>query len=145
MLKMHNTFVLPHINYYNVVWGSAQPTILKPLIISQKGAQKVAYYNYLNVPRPSSIVFSQAKVLTINNIHELQTCIFMYNYLHNILPESFSSMYVYNNEIQQHDTRCAPQFHVPRQQIEILKQTISYRDVLYFAINHTACRYDMSF
>ena len=45
----------------------------------------------------SAFVCSQANVLIINNIHELQTSIFMYTYLHNMLFESY--MHVYNNDI----------------------------------------------
>ena len=95
MFKMFKAFVLPRIIYCNVVWGSAQPTVLKPLIISQKRSLNVA----LQLPKctPSAILLSLAKVLTI-----------MYKYLHKMLPDSFSSMYVYNNENHQLGTRCAP-------------------------------------
>ena len=48
-----------------------------------------------------------------------------------MLPESFSSMYVYNSEIQQHDTRCAPQLRVTRRHIEILKQAIFRGPLMY--------------
>ena len=75
-------------------------------VISQKRALKVE----IQLPKctPSAIVFSQAKVLTINNMHELQLV---------FLPESFSSiiiiidihaMYVYNNEF----TNKTPDVHL---------------------------------
>ena len=125
LLKLYKTFVLPHINYCNAVWGTAAPSVLRPLFISQKRALKIA----LNLHRrtSSTIVFATAKVLSLESLNKLQTNIFMYKYLNEMLPTKFCSKFLCNRDVHKYDTRQSNIYHVPKPRIEIMKQSISYR------------------
>ena len=100
MLGVYNTFVLPHINYCNIVWGAAYPSSLNKLCITQKKALKVA----LKLPRntPSSTVFTETKVLTIGGINRVQTCTIMCKEHSNLLPNSYRVNLKPINELHQY-------------------------------------------
>jgi len=103
LIKLYNSFVLPHINYCNILWGSVPPTVIKKLVITQKKAIKIA----LKVPRTTATetIFSQSKLKTIGGIHKIQVSIFMYKYENNLLPKCFCNKYSKINSLHQYDTR----------------------------------------
>ena len=43
MLRLYNTFVLPHVNYCNIVWDAAYPSHQNKLGITQKRALNLPY------------------------------------------------------------------------------------------------------
>ena len=63
-MKLYKTFVLPHLNYCNIVWESTIVSNLKKLEATQRKAIKFA----LGVPRdtPTKTIFSEAKVLPLS-------------------------------------------------------------------------------
>ena len=75
-LKLYNTFVLPHINYCNAVWGSTYATNLKPVHILQKKALKCAL-GYSRCTRCTNTVFNDSGMLKLENISKVQIAIFM--------------------------------------------------------------------
>ena len=124
-LKLYNTFVLPYLNYCNIVWASANDSTLKPLIISQKRALKMV----LDVPRTYSTkqVFTESGAFTIADIHKIQTGIFMHKYEHNILPSSFNHKYILNSGRHGYETRTSSNYYIPKPRIEKFKYSLAYR------------------
>ena len=45
-------------------------------------------------------LFKTAEILKVKDLYEYQILLFMYDYCHNKLPNSFNSTYNYNHEIQ---------------------------------------------
>lgn len=125
MLRLYKTFVLPHINYCNIVWGCSPPSILNQINVTQKKALKLA----LRLPKltPSNIVFSQSNVLTICGINRVQSCIFMYKYENNMLPSSWHNKFKTNLDVHMYNTRSAMSYHLPKPRTEKYKCSISYR------------------
>ena len=98
LLKLYKCFVLPHINYCNIVWGSTYQTSLSKLFTLQKKAIKIV----LKVPLKTSTesIFNQSKFNTLAGINKIQTSIFMYKYKNYLLPNSFSDRCLYNSDFR---------------------------------------------
>ena len=125
MLKLYNTFVLPHLNYCNLVWGGAYKTSLNSLYITQKRALKIC----LNLPRdtPSKVVFDKSNVTSIQGIHSIQTCILMYKYHNNLLPNSYNGKFKSNREFHQYQTKSASLYHIPKPRTNKFKMSLMYK------------------
>lgn len=102
-------FLLPFLNYCCVIWGSAPKTTLRRLDLLQKRAFKVI----LGMPQRtnSNYVYAKTKVLTLGEIYELQTLIFMYKYANGLLPQGLSGMFTPRAEITMWSTRSNNQYY----------------------------------
>ena len=127
-LKLYKTFVLPLFNYCNIVWGSAPISHLRSLLVSQKKVLKMS----LNLHRysPTDFVYESSGCHSINNINKIHCCIFMYKYVHNILPNTFQNRYMYFSDSHSYFTRQERNIRLPFPRINIFKKSILYRGPL---------------
>ena len=125
MEKLYNTFVLPHINYCNAVWGSTYATNLKPVYILQKKALKCALgYSRYTI---SNTVFNDSGMLKLENINKVQIAIFMCKINHGLLPDASNYNFTLVNQIHQYNTRKSKWYHVSKLNTTKYKFSISYR------------------
>ena len=124
-MTLYKTFVLPHLNYCNIVWSSTYPTYLKSVVVKQKLALKSA----LNVPliTSSESVFTQSKVHTLNGINRVQTGIFMYKYSHHLLPCDYDFECTTINKLHHYNTRSNDLYRLPRPRISRFKFSLLYK------------------
>ena len=124
-MKLYNTFVLPHLNYCNIVWATASKTNLKSLNVAQKRALKIA----LDLPwrTPSVKVFQESGALSISNINKVQSSIFMFKYKYNMLPMSFKNRYHLQSDTHKHNTRFSTKYFIMRPRTEKFKMSMYYR------------------
>ena len=124
-MKLYNTFVLPHLNYCNIVWATASKTNLKSLNVAQKRALKIA----LDLPMrtPSVKVFKESGALSISNINKVQSSIFMFKYKFNMLPTSFKNRYHLQSDTHKHNTRFSTKYFITRPRTEKFKMSMYYR------------------
>ena len=84
LLILYNSFILFHIHYCNIVWGNCSTTNINSLLLIQKRAiRNITNSSYLAYTEP---LFNCLKTLRIQDIHTLQTGIFMFKYTHDQLP-----------------------------------------------------------
>ena len=123
-LQYNNAFILPYLNYCNIIWGSAPKSVLAPLEVLQKKALKIA----LNMPirTLSDTVFKESKVLTLANIHKLHVSIFMFKYKNDLLPKSFTNKFSLNSAKLSYSTRTAQQYALPKFATNQFKQSLYY-------------------
>ena len=121
-MKLYNTFVLPHLNYCNIVWATASKTHLKSLNVAQKRALKIA----LDLPMrtPSVKVFKESGALSISNINKVRSSIFMFKYKFNMLP---MSRYHLQSDTHKHNTRFSTKYFIMRPRTEKFKMSMYYR------------------
>ena len=74
-----------------MIWTSTYDSNLNGIKILQKKTIRVITKSFPN--SHTSPLFFEQKLLDINQIKFLQTCIFMYKYINNLLPSSFSSYF----------------------------------------------------
>ena len=106
---LYNTLILPHISYCNLVWASSR-TSTQPLLLLQKKAIRIC--SGAGYRDHSDPLFTRFKTLKINDIHFLQTALFMFRYKTNLLPPSFTTMFRTNQNIHPYPTRRAADFHL---------------------------------
>ena len=124
-IKLYNSFILPYINYCNIVWCSTYHSYLKDIIVTQKRALKLA----LGVPKltSSDTVFTNSKALQLSEINNVQVGIFMYKYYSQMLPVAYDFNCVVNNEIHEHNTRFSVNYHVPKPRTNKFKFSMLFK------------------
>ena len=128
-MELYNTFVLPHLNYCNIVWATASKTNLKSLNVAQKRALKIA----LDLPMrtPSVNVFKESGALSISNINKVKSSIFMFKYKFNMLPMSFKNRYHLRSDTHKHNTRFSAKYFIIRPRTEKFKCLCITEDQIY--------------
>ena len=127
---LYYSLIYPHLNYCNIVWASTYPTNLQKIFITQKKFVRLATSsNYLS---PSAPLFKKLNLLSIYDINILQSCIFIYKYIHlpHLLPESFMYFFTINSQIHSHNTRHAIKLHTPFCRTSQCQFSFTYRSSL---------------
>ena len=111
LLSIYNTLILPYLNYSNIVWARSSNSQLHSLLMIQKRAVRICT---LSSPRDHSApLFAKLNTLTLTDINKLQTGIFMYRYIHKLLPQIFSSFFQSVHSIHNYGTRSSNALYVP--------------------------------
>ena len=111
LLQMYYSFMYPYLTYANVIWGNAPATTLWPIY----KLQKIALRMITNTRRGNSTQThcKVLKILRLPEIYTFSTSIFMYKYLHNMMPPSLNHLFQRNQEIHHHYTRGASNLRPP--------------------------------
>ena len=102
---LYCTLVLPYLNYGILVWGNTCKTYLNKLVKLQKWAiRTVSNSQYRSHTGP---IFSKYKILTVNDMYNLELGAFMYKHSTNGLPNVFNDYFVKRSDIHNYPTRRA--------------------------------------
>jgi len=102
-LLLYNTLILPHLNYCNIVWGSACQSTLKRLYILQKRALKICTLRDWKVS--SDELFKDCNKVSLININKIQIAKFVFSFINNQLPPCFKDFFRINTNVHNHFTR----------------------------------------
>jgi len=102
-LKLYYSLVYPYLTYCNMVWASTYDSRLRRLMILQKRAVRVI----AGVPRcvHSGPLFTNLRLLKLEQIRTLQIGLFMYRYEHGLLPACFKVFFHLGSDVHTHYTR----------------------------------------
>ena len=106
---LYNTLILPYISYCNIIWATSRSVTDAIMLLQKKAVRICAGAGYRDHTRP---LFIELRSLTVNDIHFLQTSLFMYRFNNNLLPASFASMFHLNNAIHSYPTRQSTNIHL---------------------------------
>ena len=110
LLILYNSLILSHINYCNIVWGNCSTTNIILYSFFKNGLYVISQIQVtLAHTEP---LFHRLKILRMQDIHTLQTGIFMYKYTHDQLPSLFQSIFNINSNIHTYPTRRSNDFHL---------------------------------
>ena len=124
LLVLYNSLVLSHINYCNIAWGNCSITKINSLFLLQKRAiRTITNSNYLTHTEP---LFDRLKTLKIQDIHSLQTGVFMYKFTNNQLPELFNNFFDLNSNIHTYPTRHSTDFHLENPRTILAQKSIKH-------------------
>lgn len=89
-VSLYDTFFLPHISYCTGIWASWGKTKLKAINVRQHRILKII----IKLPpwTPSIDLYSELKVLQVQEIKNLQQIMFVYKTLNNIMPPLTNSL-----------------------------------------------------
>ena len=80
---LYYSIAYPYLNYCNIVWTSCYPSSLQSLITIQK--KLIRFVTKRNRWTPSTPLFRELMVLKLNDINRLNTAIFVYKSIHNLI------------------------------------------------------------
>ena len=127
-MNVYNATFLPHLNYCNIIWGSANMSALDPLIKLQKKAIRlVNNSHYIEHTAP---IFLSLKVLTINQVFKLNCLVFMFKCLKTDKFPEFKKRLIKNSNIHFHNTRKNNHYRPPRERLEMCKRSYFVQSIL---------------
>lgn len=108
LITLYNSFFSPFVNYCYIIWGSAAQSTVSKIDILQKRVLKLV----IGVDQRTNYQFVHHKtgVLTVHEIFERQSMIFMYRYSKGFVPINLRNMFIMKSEISSHITRYNDQF-----------------------------------
>ena len=118
MKLMYDSLILSHLQFGITYWGLEWNRIFK----LQKWALRImtnSKYNAHTEP-----LFKELEMLKVKNIFDVQCMKFWYKFVNKSLPEYFGTMFTFNNELYQIETRGQKQLHL------FHTRTVSARNVL---------------
>lgn len=100
---LYNAFIYPYLTYCILLWGHCPNSHLNCLHVSQKRAIRLIFN--LKPYSHTRSFFVEHNILSLSCLYIYFTAIFVYKFLNNLLPPSFSNFYIYSNSVQILNTR----------------------------------------
>jgi len=94
LMNLYNTLILPYLSYCNIVWASNYHSHLTRLTILQKRIVRIICG--LKYNQSTSTYFKKLRIMSLLNINNMQTGIFMYRFQYMLLPETFANNFQSN-------------------------------------------------
>ena len=121
---LYLTLIYPYLIYCNIIWGSADKTIIKPLILLQKKCLRIiCKVNFFEHTDP---LFSETKLLKIEQIFKVNCAQFIYKCYNTNLFNEFKSKLITQREIHNYNTRGNSQLRLPFTKLKKYQQSFFY-------------------
>ena len=115
------SLIFSHINYCNLIWGSACMTSLQPLFVLQKKAVRIVNGSkYLDHTDP---IFKSLKVLTVHNVFKVNSLVFIYKCLKMNRFPLFKKKLIKNSDLYSYNTRHNNKYRLPIERLEICRKS----------------------
>ena len=108
--------------YCNHVWGNTYEKNLRSLVLVQK--KLVRILNCAPFKAHTELLMFARRILSVNDINNYMTGIFMYQCINGNIPEVFDNFFQRNNSVHGHNTRQADDLHVPYARWHIRKSCL---------------------
>ena len=122
LLTLYYSFAFPYFIYCNHVWGNTYQTNLRSLVLVQK--KLVRIINCAPFKAHTEPLMFARRILSVNDINDYMTGIFMYQCINGNIPEVFDNFFQRNNSVHGHNTRQANDLHVPYARLDIRKSCL---------------------
>ena len=108
LIMLYNTLILPYLTYCNDIWGNTYYSRIHNLVLLQKRVIRIignaGYRDH------TSSIFQKFKILKLQDLIKLQTCILMYKANNGSLPSHIQLNFVINKEVHKYNTRQKKRF-----------------------------------
>ena len=122
VLRMiYMSLIFSHINYCNLIWGSAKKTILEPLFKLQKKAVRLVNNSqYLDHSDP---IFNSLKILTVHKVFKLNCLIFIYKCLKKDKFPDFKNRFIKNSDFYSYSMRNNHLYRIPWERLDVCRNS----------------------
>lgn len=129
LLTLYYSLIYPYLTYCNIIWGATYPTHLHKLYLLQKRFCRISTFS--DWIAHSDPLFKQLNILTIFNLNEYLTCIFIFNVLSQDIstPLPCKAFFQVNCKVHNINTRQAKLLHLPFYRTGLCQFSIRYRGV----------------
>ncbi|HMK58436.1 MAG TPA: reverse transcriptase family protein [Nitrososphaeraceae archaeon] len=125
LLTLYYTMIHPYLQYCNIIWSGASHTTLNRIVLLQKRAVRLicnARYR-----APSSVLFTELRLLKVFDIHKMQILLFMFKLKHNLLPMSCLRQFTFVSNDCWYNFRNQNDFALINFKSEIRKRCVSVK------------------
>ena len=121
ILRMiYMSLIFSHINYCNLIWGSACKTTLDPLVKLQKKAIRlVNNSHYLEHTAP---IFYTLQFLKVQQVFKLNSLIFIYKCAKKDKFPNFKQRLFRNSDVHSHNTRTNNHYRIPNLRLSLCRE-----------------------
>ena len=123
LFMLYNTLILPYFSYCSIIWANSYSSTNSIFILQKKAIRICAGDNYRDHTDP---IFSRHEILRINDIHFMQTAIFMFHYNAKLLPLYFEKMFQANREVHSYPTRHGCNIHLTNPKTALAHKSIRH-------------------
>ena len=120
MRMIYMSLIFSHINYCNLIWGSACSNTLEPLFRLQKKAVRLV--NNSHFLEHTAPIFKSLKILTLFEAFKLNCLIFIYKCIKESKFPNFSNRILRNRDIHDHNTRNNEHIRTPTGRLRIFRE-----------------------
>ena len=122
---LYYSLVYPYIHYGIMLWGNALIKHIRRIQVTQKKCVRAIFG--ANFKSPSSPIFKQLGILKFQDIYELHTNVFIFNFVNGGLPNPLLGIYQYHRDIHEHNTRQSTDPRTPDINSDIMRKSFLYQ------------------
>ena len=122
---LYYSLVYPYIHYGIMLWGNALIKHIRRIQVTQKKCVRAICG--ANFKSPSSPIFKQLGILKFQDIYELHTNVFIFNFVNGGLPNPLLGIYQYHRDIHEHNTRQSTDPRTPNVNSDIMRKSFLYQ------------------
>lgn len=128
--QLYHAYVYPHLTYAIELFGNASKNHMNRL-------QRVQNKLLKNLSNKSfrystTLLHRDLQLLSVNQIHKLQTCIFVYKQRNGLLPEIFNDYYKLNKDVNMRHTRQDNNLYIKRFRTSMGKAKVSHIGAIFW-------------
>lgn len=131
LIMLYYSLIYPYLIYCNIAWASTYPSKLIHLLTLQKRIIRTIFR--LHPRAHTKDFFISNGLLNIYQINKFQTCLFIYNYEHNLLPPSFNNMFFKSSDVHSYNLRSSNQLRSEFSRTTFKKFSICCKGPLLFS------------
>lgn len=105
LVCLYNSLFSPFLQYGIVVWGLTYETYINPVFLLQKRVIRAIAFEHFT--SPSTPLFSDLKILKLQDLFQLKLLTFVYECINKISPPCFHSFFDLVQSVHQYGTRQA--------------------------------------
>ena len=105
LVNLYYTLIYPYLTYSVIAWGNTYDNTTNPIFILQKRALRII--TFADFRDPSNPLFIKLNILKFDDIVKFHTAIFMHDFHHGNLPDTFNSFFSLVNTRHNYNTRLA--------------------------------------
>ena len=101
--RLYDLLFLPFLRYGILVWGLTYETHITPVFLLQKRVLRAISFKHST--SPSTLLFSNLKILKLQDLFHFKLLIFVYECVNKIFPTYFHSFFDLVESVHQYGTR----------------------------------------
>ena len=125
LLMIYNSLILPYLTYCIDIWGNTYKSRIRDLILLQKRAVRII--DNAGYRDHTTSIFRKYKLLKLEDIIHLQTCILMYKADKGTLPGNIQQNFQKNKDVHCYNTRSKENFFAKQTTTKMVKMSINFK------------------
>ena len=121
-----NTYILPHLDYCCVIWGTCNATQEQKLVRFQKRAARLILDK--DIDTPSSLLFRELNWLTFPERVVFQKAVLLFKIFNGLAPDYLNYIFTPTTDVHSRNLRSVSDFQLycPRPNTEFFRKSFSY-------------------